>query len=117
VNRVVHLELHTADEGAAGGFYSTLLGWRPERVQAGCGSYVALDIGRRLGGGIVECGAERASWLPYVVVQDVDATTDRAVALGASILLEPREGPAGRRCVVATPSGGEIALWQHRGRR
>jgi predicted enzyme related to lactoylglutathione lyase len=26
--------------------------------------------------------------------------------------LSPREGPAGWRSVVATPAGGEIALWQ-----
>lgn len=38
--------------------------------------------------------------------------TDRARRLGASVLLEPREGPAGWRSVLATREGGEIALWQ-----
>jgi hypothetical protein len=28
------------------------------------------------------------------------------------VLLEPREGPAGWRSVVAAPAAGEIALWQ-----
>ena len=37
--------------------------------------------------------------------------------LGASVLLEPREGPAGWRSVVATPAGGEIAFWQPKARR
>jgi hypothetical protein len=32
--------------------------------------------------------------------------------LGGVVLLEPREGPAGWRSVVATPAGGEIAFWQ-----
>jgi len=32
--------------------------------------------------------------------------------LGASMLLEPREGPAGWRSIVVVPAGGEIALWQ-----
>jgi uncharacterized protein len=51
-------------------------------------------------------------WLPYVEVDRIDAITDRARRLGASVLLEPREGPAGWRSVVATPAGGEIAFWQ-----
>ena len=37
--------------------------------------------------------------------------------LGASVLLAPREGPAGWRSVVATPDGGEIAFWQPKARR
>jgi predicted enzyme related to lactoylglutathione lyase len=45
-------------------------------------------------------------------VPDVDAATERARRLGASVLLEPREGPAGWRSVVATPAGGEIAFWR-----
>jgi predicted enzyme related to lactoylglutathione lyase len=60
----------------------------------------------------VEHDAERALWLPYVEVTDVADTTDRARLLGASVTLGPREGPAGWRSIVATPTGGEIALWQ-----
>jgi hypothetical protein len=30
-------------------------------------------------------------------------------------LLEPREGPAGWRSVLASSDGGEIALWQPKG--
>jgi hypothetical protein len=32
--------------------------------------------------------------------------------LGASVVLSPREGPAGWRSVLAIPAGGEVALWQ-----
>ena len=109
---VVHLELHTGDLTAARDLYAELCGWRPEQVQTGAGPYVSLEMGRRLGGGIVECPTTRPVWLPYVEVEDVDAATDVARALGASVLLEPREGPAGWRSVVTTPTGGEIAFWQ-----
>ena len=54
-------------------------------------------------------------WLPYVEVDRVDEVTDRARRLGASVLLEPREGPAGWRSVVASPEAGEIAFWQPQG--
>jgi uncharacterized protein len=55
-------------------------------------------------------------WLPYVEVDRIDAATDRARELGASVRLSPREGPAGCRSVVGTPAGGEIALWQPKSR-
>jgi predicted enzyme related to lactoylglutathione lyase len=38
--------------------------------------------------------------------------TERARELGAAVLLEPREGPAGWRSVVAAPASGELAFWQ-----
>jgi predicted enzyme related to lactoylglutathione lyase len=109
---VVHLELHTGDLERASGFYSELCGWRPERLDTRCGSYVALGMGRGVGGGIVECPTERPLWLPYVEVAQITEATDRARLLGASVLLDPREGPSGWRSVVATPAGGEIAFWQ-----
>ena len=112
-SRLVHLELHTADLGRACAFYSRLCGWSPEQVHAGRGSYTALELGSDdVGGGVVECGAAKSLWLPYVAVDDVAASTRRAEALGASVLLEPREGPAGWRSVVTEESGAELALWQ-----
>ena len=114
---IVHLELHTSDLAQAGSLYAELLRWRPERIETGSGSYLALDLGGDLGGGIVECATERAVWLPYVAVDHVDHATARATELGATVLLEPREGPAGWRSVVCTPAGGEIAFWQQKGVR
>jgi predicted enzyme related to lactoylglutathione lyase len=111
---VVHLELHTPDLGRARAFYAELCGWRPERVEAGGGAYEALDLGGELGGGIVECGTTRSLWLPYVEVADVGAATARARGLGASVLLDAREGPAGWRSVVSSPAGGELAFWQQK---
>ncbi|MGD0452589.1 MAG: VOC family protein [Solirubrobacteraceae bacterium] len=124
IKRVVHLELHTADLARARTFYAELCGWRAQRIDTAHGSYLALELdgrpdadarlggGERLGGGIVECPVERPLWLPYVEVDEIDSATDRARLLGASVLLAPREGPAGWRSVVVTRSGGEIALWQ-----
>jgi len=109
---VVHLELHTGDMACASAYYAQLCGWRSEQIDTANGSYHALGLGGGLDGGIVECGSRRALWLPYVEVDQIDATTERARKLGASVLLEPREGPAGWRSVVATPAAGEIAFWQ-----
>lgn len=110
--QVVHLELHTSDREASSRFYSGLLQWQMERIDTAWGSYQALRLGSGLDGGIVECGTRRASWLPYVAVDQIASSTELACRLGAQILLAPREGPAGWRAVLSTPAGGEIALWQ-----
>jgi predicted enzyme related to lactoylglutathione lyase len=109
---VVHLELHTGDLQRARAFYGQLCDWRADRIDTRHGSYLALELGGELGGGIVECSTQRPLWLPYVEVAEIGAATDRARDLGAAVLLEPREGPAGWRSVVATPAAGEIAFWQ-----
>jgi uncharacterized protein len=109
---VVHLELHTGDLPRACAFYGLLCGWRPERIDTSSGTYWGLGLGDEFGGGVVECETPRPLWLPYVEVDDVAVTTERARRLGASVLLDPREGPAGWRSVVAAPAAGEIAFWQ-----
>jgi predicted enzyme related to lactoylglutathione lyase len=113
---VAHLELHTSNLARACGFYAGLFGWPLERIRAADRSYLALDLGNGLGGGIVECGTQHPLWLPYVSVDQVTAMTNRAMALGASVVLEPREGPAGWRSVVSAPDAGEIAFWQSKSR-
>jgi predicted enzyme related to lactoylglutathione lyase len=110
-NDLIHLELHTADRARATAFYALLCGWRPELIDAGPSSYLALDLGGGVGGGIVESASAHALWLPYVEVEDVEAATERARTLGAEVVLGPREGPAGWRSVVSAPAVGEIAFW------
>ena len=109
---VVHLELHTAHLERACEFYAAVCGWRAERLEASGHAYQALGWGGPLEGGVVECAAGRPLWLPYVEVADAAAATERARELGATVPLEPREGPAGWRSVVAAPAAGELAFWQ-----
>jgi predicted enzyme related to lactoylglutathione lyase len=111
-NPVVHLELHTGDLAGARALYSELCGWPNALVRDPCGTYLALELGGGLGGGIVECPTTRAVWLPYVQVAEIQSATEQAQRHGAAVLLGPREGPAGWRSVVATQAGGEIAFWQ-----
>jgi predicted enzyme related to lactoylglutathione lyase len=116
-NPVVHLELHTGNLPGACAFYTRMFGWRTETIHTEGGSYHALELGDRLDGGVAECGTRRPLWLPYVEVADVAAVTERAQALGAAVPLAPREGPAGWRSVIASPAGGEIAVWQSKALR
>jgi len=111
-NPVVHLELHTGDLPRARDLYAELCGWRPELIETRSGSYLSLELGGGLEGGIVECPVRGPLWLPYVEVDEIAEATDRASGLGACVLLAPREGPAGWRSVVRTAVGGELAFWQ-----
>ena len=111
-NPVVHLELHTGNLPRACAFYMRMFGWRAEAIDVGYGSYLTLELGDGVQGGVVEHDGEGALWLPYVEVGDVAEATTRASLLGAAVPLTPREGPAGWRSIVAPPAGGTIGLWQ-----
>jgi predicted enzyme related to lactoylglutathione lyase len=111
-NPVVHLELHTGNLPRACAFYMRMFGWRAETIDVGHGSYLALELGDGVQGGVVEHSSEGSLWLPYVEVADVAEATTRACVLGAAVPLAPREGPAGWRSIVAPPSGAKIGLWQ-----
>jgi predicted enzyme related to lactoylglutathione lyase len=111
-NPVVHIELHTGNLPRACGFHTRQFDWGAERIGDGRGSYLALELGGGIDGGIVECNVRRPIWLPYVEVADVVEATERARELGAAVPLEPREGPAGWRSVVSAPAGAELGLWQ-----
>ena len=110
-NPLVHLELRTRNPARACSFYTRLFAWRAETLHTGSGDYLAL-AGAGVDGGIVEHDTERAFWLPYVEVADVAEACERARLCGATVLLPPREGPAGWRSIVGLRDAGEIALWQ-----
>jgi uncharacterized protein len=114
-NPLVHLELQTTNLGRACAFYTRLFGWDAEQVDVGECSYLTLQLGNGIEGGVVESESGASIWLPYVEVADVVEATERARRLGASVLLDAREGPVGWRSVVAVPAGAEIALWQPKG--
>src|SRR3954463_3842461 len=102
---VVHLELHSPDRDAASDLYSELCDWRSPAVgSSGCG-YTGFSLGPDLGGGIVECGTDRAIWLPYVEVADVEATGGGAGGRGAGVLRDPRGGRGGGGSVVRSDAG------------
>ena len=60
-------------------------------------------------------GAEaRPHWLPYVAVEDVDASASRVEALGGKVWVAPADIPGvGRFSVTEDPSGAMIAVFKH----
>lgn len=113
---VVHLELHTGNLSRACAFYTRMFGWHAETVHYGAAAYVALDLGDAIQGDVVEEDDDRALWIPYVRVPEITAAVEAARRLGATTVLEPREGPTGWRAAIAPPSGATVALWQSKHR-
>jgi len=73
-------------------------------------------------GGLYELNSEMRAqgipphWLSYVAVANVDDTTAKAKATGATVMKEPFDVPgAGRMSVIQDPTGAVFAIWEAKG--
>jgi uncharacterized protein len=113
-------ELLTPDPEAVGGFYTGLFGWTLETHDMGpMGTYWLVRRGGKDIAGLMPApeGSEtRPYWLPYVLVEDVDATASRVEELGGKLCKAPSDIPGiGRFAVAADPTGGVFALYKDAG--
>jgi predicted enzyme related to lactoylglutathione lyase len=107
----VWFDLRTQDGAAARDFYAQLLGW--DAQEAGGMAMFAGHSGPWAAIAPPPEGAAPA-WVPYVQVDDLDEATKKAVGLGATVLQEAAEGPAGRYATIRDAAGAPVALWQAR---
>lgn len=115
-NPFVHVELGTTDIAKAKSFYNSLFDWKLEDVDMGGGmSYTMVGVGEGTGGGMMKQpmpGAPSA-WLPYVLVDDLKAATDKAKSLGAKVMKDITEVMGmGSFTVIVDPTGAMLGLWQ-----
>jgi predicted enzyme related to lactoylglutathione lyase len=115
-NPFVHLELNTTDLPAAKTFYGKLFDWKLNDMPMGPGmEYTLIQVGEGTGGGMMKQmmpGAPSA-WLPYVLVDDLEAASKKAKALGATILKEMQEVPnMGWFTIFIDPTGALLAMWK-----
>ncbi|MFB9409794.1 VOC family protein [Dactylosporangium matsuzakiense] len=105
----VWFDLLTTDPAAARGFYTGLFGWAatdgagpyPTWFTAGDGPWAGIAAGDAPG-----------RWLPFVVVDDLDKATRRAVELGGTVVTDATAGPAGTSVTIADPGGAHLALFR-----
>src|SRR5215212_3502135 len=105
-------ELATNDGNASRDFYSQLFGWTmkvsPEYTE------IHLD-GKGIGGIRTLNPGEPAppNWMPYFLVDDVDATAAKAQASGGRAYMPPTDMQGvGRFAVLADPQGAVFALYK-----
>jgi hypothetical protein len=117
-NPFVHVELNTTDTAKAKAFYGSLFDWKMEDVQMGPGAtYTLIDVGEGTGGGLMQHPMPGApsTWLAYVLVDNVNASTKKAQSLGATILKDVTEVPGrGWFSIVQDPTGAMLGLWKSR---
>jgi predicted enzyme related to lactoylglutathione lyase len=91
-------------------FYTQLLGWT---IGQGIGDYQGfVTDGEQPWAGMLPVDAASAGrWIPYVVVDDLDAAAKQAIGLGGSIARDKTVGPAGTSIVVTDPGGAALALF------
>jgi predicted enzyme related to lactoylglutathione lyase len=103
-------ELQTPDVDAAAAFFATVLGWEAQPFEG-------MDYTVFNNDGVGIAGATKPAmpgvppnWLVYFDVADTDATVAKAKELGASVLAEPMDIPAGRFAVLSDPQGAVFAV-------
>jgi hypothetical protein len=114
MNRFVHIELNTDDDGKAVGFYKKLFKWKLQPMKGM--PYTMVETGSKEGGaGITKKPMPEAPamWLPYVEVDSVKKTVAKAKSLGATVHVEYQPIPGmGALGIFADPTGGTIGVWE-----
>jgi predicted enzyme related to lactoylglutathione lyase len=108
-------ELLSQDPQEEGKFFSEIFGWRIEDMPMGeMGTYYLfkrLDNGKDAGGMLKKPSEGPSAWLPYIMVEDADATAARTQELGGTVHVPPTDIPnVGRFTVTSDPTGAYIAF-------
>ena len=85
-NPFVHVELNSTDLETARAFYTALFDWKLQDMPLpdGPGTYTTIDVGEGTGGGMMAqmMPGAGSAWMPYVLVEDIRAGTDKAAFAG-----------------------------------
>ena len=115
-NAFVHVELNTTDIKKAKEFYGKLFAWKLEDVpMGGSETYTMINVDKGTGGGMMKHPVPGApsSWLAYVEVDDIRASTNKAKSLGATVMKDVTEiMGVGWFSVIIDPTGACLALWK-----
>ena len=116
-NPFVHVELMTNDVGKAKTFYSKLFDWKLDDMPMPEMTYTMIRVGEGTGGGLMANPIPGAPsmFVPYVLVDDLNAAKTKAVSLGGNVMKDITEVPnAGSFVIVSDPTGGVLGLWQQK---
>jgi uncharacterized protein len=112
-NPFIWFDLATADRVKTAAFYQQLFGWDIADVEVG--EYRSWIGGAQPWAGIVPAASiADGQWLPYILVDDLEQATEQAVKLGATVVRDTFEGPAGTSVTIADPGGARLALFRPR---
>lgn len=111
------LDLTVDDAGRLRDFYAAVCGWTPKGVAMGEGTYedfAMQDADGRAVAGVCFRRDENAKlppvWIPYVVVEDLDASVAAAIERGAGVI-DDRRPHGGTMVVLKDPAGAVFSLF------
>lgn len=112
--RFVWHDLITKDAAKAQAFYQAMFDWHIEARPMPGGVYRMISLSAGPMGGIVEQNnVPMSHWMPYLAVDDVDATARQFTARGGSVRVPPTDMPGtGRFAVVADPQGAFLSIFR-----
>jgi uncharacterized protein len=115
-NPFVHVELMSTDVGKAKTFYGKMFDWEFEDIPMPDMTYTMIRVGEGAGGGLMKNPIPGAPsmFVPYILVDDVNAAKAKAMSLGATVLRDVTEVPdGGSFVIIADPTGAMLGLWQN----
>ncbi len=119
--KVCWTELMTPDVAASKKFYGDLFGWETSEMPMGPGvTYTMFRTAgaseREASGGMFQITPEMQGcpphWLSYVLVEDIEASVEKAKALGATIVKDVTDVGMGKLAIFRDPQGAGLAFWQ-----
>ncbi|MDB5873518.1 MAG: hypothetical protein JWQ07_2960 [Ramlibacter sp.] len=110
-------ELYTPDVQKSLAFYESVFGFTHDEMNMGPqGMYYVIKSadGKARGGVLKAPHADMPSmWMPYLRVEQADATAARIAPLGGKLMMPPQDVPTvGRICALFDPLGAPIAFIQ-----
>ena len=111
------MDLTVADAEGLKDFYASVVGWKPEALSMGDYSDYVMKGEGDSAVGICHARGKNVNippvWLPYFIVEDLDAALANCERLGGTRMGDVRSfGATARFCVIRDPQGAHCVLYQ-----
>ena len=117
-NRIVHFEIPADQPKTLSKFYGDLFGWTFQKVPIPGMEYWLCDTGSDgpgINGAVAKRENPQQAWMNYVDVASIDATIEKATALGGTVALPKTPVPGvGAVATIVDPQGNVFGLWERR---
>lgn len=112
-------ELITSDVAAAREFYSQLFGWTLKEGPIAGVPYTVIEVAGKEVGGMTPTPPNNPNmppmWGVYVTVDDINATAEKARALGGQVLIPPMQVESvGQFALIQDPQGATFCAIEYR---
>lgn len=115
IHTFCHIEIPVTDFEKAKAFYPGLFGWKVELIPEM--NYATFETGAPPGGGFQKVDkVERGGPVNYVLVEDIEATLEKAKELGAGEIIHEKTqvGDMGWFAIFSDPDGNRVGIWQEK---